>query len=165
MNFIVDFIDEQLVCYLKSHAVWLGRICLRCDQLVGLCMVPAWVFWSCMVVLHGVVGKPVLGELFCCTCFQGITCFLGVLFCGKYLHSRGSPGVLRGEGGGTTTDRKPARKRGVSPELSGGWRDNLWQTVGKKERGLPGVRVVPSQSRVSPCSFKVTYCVVGNFIY
>ena len=45
--------EQQLVCYLKSHAVWLGRICLRCDQLAGLCMLPAWGFWNCMVVLHG----------------------------------------------------------------------------------------------------------------
>ena len=44
--------QQQLVCLLKSHAVWLARICLRCDQLAGLCMV----LLECMVVLHVVVG-------------------------------------------------------------------------------------------------------------
>ena len=31
--------QQQLVCYLESHAIWLARICLRCDQLAGPCMV------------------------------------------------------------------------------------------------------------------------------
>ena len=34
---------QQLVCLFKSHAVWLARICLRCDRPARLCM------WSCMV--------------------------------------------------------------------------------------------------------------------
>ena len=47
---------KQLVCYLKSNAVWVGRIVWEDDQLVGLCMEAVWGFWSCMVMLHGVVG-------------------------------------------------------------------------------------------------------------
>ena len=33
----IFFDHQQLVCLLKSHAVWLTRICLRCDQLSGPC--------------------------------------------------------------------------------------------------------------------------------
>ena len=37
MEQIYDFdtFVKQLVCYLKSHAVWLDENCLRCDQLAG----------------------------------------------------------------------------------------------------------------------------------
>ena len=35
---------EQLVCYLKSQAVWLGRISLSYDRLAGLCMLLCLVF-------------------------------------------------------------------------------------------------------------------------
>ena len=58
----------QLICLLKSHAVWLARICMGDDQLAGLCMVPAWCFWTawwwCMVLW----GEPVW-VVFFCTCF------------------------------------------------------------------------------------------------
>ena len=63
------------------------------------------------------------------TCFWGWG-FLLYLFSGDNLFSWGpllwgvfytaggvSPGVLWGEGGGTTSDRPPARKRRFSPEL------------------------------------------------
>ena len=32
-------LNQQLVRHLKSHAVWLGRIARRDDQLAGPCMV------------------------------------------------------------------------------------------------------------------------------
>ena len=57
---------QQLECYLKCHASGLGRICLRCDQLAGPCMMLAWCFWSCILVLHGVVWGE--GGLFCGVC-------------------------------------------------------------------------------------------------
>ena len=50
--FLAPSIAQQLVCYLKSHTVWLGRICLRCDQLAGLCMVSGMV----LLELHGVAA-------------------------------------------------------------------------------------------------------------
>ena len=59
---------QQLVWYLKSHASGLGRICLRCDQLLGPCMVAAWY-----------CGRSL--EPFCCSLplllllFVGVTCF------------------------------------------------------------------------------------------
>ena len=48
--------SQQLVPYFKSHASGLARFCMGDDQLAGLCMVSAWCFWSCMVLLHVVVG-------------------------------------------------------------------------------------------------------------
>ena len=49
--------NQQLVCLLKFHASGLARFCMGDDQLVGHCMVPAWCFWSCKVLLHGDVGE------------------------------------------------------------------------------------------------------------
>ena len=41
-----------------------ARFCIGVNQLVGLCMVTAWWFWSCMVLLHGVVGGAY--NWYCC---------------------------------------------------------------------------------------------------
>ena len=46
---------KQLVWYLLLHAVLLGRISLRCDELLGLCMVglgAAWCYCMGLLVLH-----------------------------------------------------------------------------------------------------------------
>ena len=50
------FKAQQLVPYFKSQASGLASFLFWDDQLAGLCMVPAWCFWSCMVLLHVVVG-------------------------------------------------------------------------------------------------------------
>ena len=61
---------EQLVWYFISAAVWVLRICLRCDRLAGPCIVTAWSFGRSL--------EPV-----CCSLplllflFGGVTCFPG----------------------------------------------------------------------------------------
>ena len=50
-----------LVCLFKSHTVWLGWICLRCDRLAGPCMRLCMVVFLLHVVLHGAVGGGVVG--------------------------------------------------------------------------------------------------------
>ena len=66
---------------------------------------------------------------------------MGIIFC-----SRGSPGVLLREGGGTTFERSPSEKRGVSPELG----------------GLPGARGVPSPSRGVPGLLTIVFLIGGQ---
>ena len=49
---ILQFFEgQQLVRNLKSHAVWLGWICLKCGRLARLCM------WLCMVLWEDLVGS------------------------------------------------------------------------------------------------------------
>ena len=45
-TFLINYNKQQLVPYLKSHVVWVGRFCLRCDRLAGLCML------LCMVIFE-----------------------------------------------------------------------------------------------------------------
>ena len=50
--FIFTAIDQELVWYLKSHAVWLARCACEDDQLVGPCMVGCGASWCyCMGLL------------------------------------------------------------------------------------------------------------------
>ena len=46
-------VHQHLVWHLNSAAVWVGEICLRCDGLVGPCMVGFGAAWfSCMGLLE-----------------------------------------------------------------------------------------------------------------
>ena len=49
------FGDEQLVWYLNSAVVWVGRIGVSCDGLAGLCILcfgAAWCYCMGLLVLH-----------------------------------------------------------------------------------------------------------------
>ena len=134
-------------------SVW---IAWRCDQLAGLCMVSAWG----LLKLHGSAAWCCGGNLFwrVCTCFLGVTCFLGSSVLENILCSRGSPGVLWGGGGGKTSERRWARKRDLAGARGGGGTTTGGQLSGAHSVQVnlqtPQNRFPPQHHTAEPCSFK-----------
>ena len=105
----------QLVSLLKSHAVWVARICMVDDG--GSCALHRqcgrrqfrWCLWS----MGG--GAWVVFVAVCWGCFVGGNLFCLGVFCCIFVEGGPRGSGFRGD------------------PLKEGWRDNLWQTAGQKE--------------------------------